>query len=139
MSWIRMAVAGLALSVSASVSGAQGTPSGDPPQGGQPGMRGQGGRGQSMMFEGITLTELQQQKVDSIRASYRAERQKLMPNGMGGGPPDDAAREKMTAMMARQNADIRAVLDDTQKKTFDKNLEEMKKRREQMRSTPPKS
>lgn len=139
MGWIRIAVAGLALCAGATVAGAQGAPSGTPSQGGQPGMRGQGGRGQSMMFEGITLTALQQQKVDSIRASYRAERQKMMPNGMGGGPPDEAAREKMSAMMDKQNADIRAILDDTQKKVFDKNIEEMKKRREQMRSTPPKS
>ena len=139
MSWMRFAVAGLALCAAASVSEAQGAPGGTPPQAGQPGMRGQGGRGQAMLFQGITLTAIQEQKVDSIRASYRAQREKLMPNGMGGGPPDPAAREKMTAMMDKQNSDLRAVLDQTQQKVFDKNVDEMKKRREQMRATPPRS
>lgn len=131
MSWIRIAVAGLALCASASVASAQG---GTPGQGG---MRGQGRGMRSMLFEGITLTALQQQKVDSIRASYRAEREKMMPGGMGGGPPDDAMRAKMSEMMDKQNAQFRALLNHGQQEVFDKNAAEMKKRREQMR--PPQT
>ena len=132
MSWIRLAVAGVALCAGASVAGAQGTPpAGGPPPGGTqggPGMR--GGRGMAMLFEGITLTEAQQTKVDSISAKYRAERQKMMPNGMGG-PPDESMRAKMTEMMTRQNAEIRAVLTAEQQKTFDANVEKRKQMMQQ--------
>jgi Spy/CpxP family protein refolding chaperone len=132
MNWIKMAVAGLALCASASVASAQGAPpAGAPPQGGQqggPGMR--GGRGMAMLFEGITLTEAQQTKVDSITAAYRAERQKMMPNGMGG-PPDEGMRAKMMEMMNKQNADIRAVLTADQQKTFDANVEKRKQMMQQ--------
>ena len=87
----------------------------------------------AMLFEGITLTDAQQVKVDSIRAKYSAERQKLMPNGMAGGPPDDATRAKMTAMMDKQYAEIRAILTADQQKVFDANVE----KRKQMMQRPP--
>lgn len=136
MSWIKLAVAGLALFASASVASAQGTPpAGGPPPGGPqggPGMR--GGRGMAMLFEGITLTDAQQTKVDSITAKYRAERQKMMPNGMGGGPPDEGMRAKMTEMMTKQNAEIRAVLTADQQKTFDANVEKRKQMMQQRQS-----
>lgn len=133
MSWIRLAVAGAALCAGASVASAQGAPpAGGPPPGGPqggPGMR--GGRGMAMLFEGITLTDAQQTKVDSISAKYRAERQKMMPNGMGGGPPDESMRAKMTEMMNKQNAEIRAVLTPEQQKTFDANVEKRKQMMQQ--------
>ncbi|HEU4878731.1 MAG TPA: Spy/CpxP family protein refolding chaperone [Gemmatimonadaceae bacterium] len=133
MSWIRLAVAGVALCAGASVASAQGAPpAGGPPPGGPqggPGMR--GGRGMAMLFEGITLTDAQQTKVDSISAKYRAERQKMMPNGMGGGPPDESMRAKMTEMMNKQNAEIRAVLTPEQQKTFDANVEKRKQMMQQ--------
>lgn len=136
MSWIKLAVAGLALCASASVASAQGAPpAGGPPPGGPqggPGMR--GGRGMAMLFEGITLTDAQQTKVDSITAKYRAERQKMMPNGMGGGPPDEGMRAKMTEMMTKQNAEIRAVLTADQQKTFDANVEKRKQMMQQRQS-----
>jgi len=135
MSLIRMAVAGIALCASASVASAQGgTAPGQAPQGE---MRGQGRGGQSMLFEGITLTDEQQKKIDDIRASYRAERQKMMPNGAGG-PPDDAARAKMKEAMNKQQAEIRAVLTTEQQVIFDKNAAELKLRRGQKKG-PAKS
>jgi hypothetical protein len=85
------------------------------------------------LFEGITLTADQQVKVDSIQAKYRAERQKLMPNGMAGGPPDDATRAKMMEMMDKQSAEIRAALTADQQKIFDANVE----KRKQMMSRGP--
>jgi Spy/CpxP family protein refolding chaperone len=90
-----------------------------------------GGRGMAMLFEGITLTDAQQTKVDSISAKYRAERQKMMPTGMGGGPPDESMRAKMTEMMNKQNAEIRAVLTPEQQKTFDANVEKRKQMMQQ--------
>ena len=131
MSWIKLAVAGLALCAGASVASAQGAPAGaqqGPPQGGA---QGRSGRGMSMLFEGITLTEAQQTKVDSITTKYRAERQKLMPNGMQGGPPDDATRARMGEMMTKQAAEIRAILSADQQKVFDANVEKRKQRMQQ--------
>jgi len=133
MSWIKMAVAGVALCAGASVASAQGgAPAGAPaasgakdgPQGGQ-----RGGRGIAMLLEGITLTEAQQVKVDAVKEKYAAERQKLMPNGMGGGPPDESVRAKMKEMSENQYAELRAILTADQQKVFDANLENRKKRK----------
>src|SRR6476659_7400597 len=135
MSWIKLAVAGVALCAGASVAGAQGAPQG--PQGGPPpgGMR--GGRGMAMLFEGITLTEAQQKQVQDISEKYRGQMRELMPNGMQGGPPDDATRAKMDDIRTKQNAEIRALLTAEQQTIFDKNLAEAKKRREAMGNRPP--
>lgn len=84
------------------------------------------------LFEGITLTADQQTKVDAINAKARADMQTLMPNGMQGGPPDDATRKKMDEMREHQMSDIRALLTDDQKKIFDENVATQKKRREEM-------
>ncbi len=87
---------------------------------------------QSMLLEGVTLTADQQAKVDEIRATYRAHMQAAMPNGMQGGPPDDATREKMDEMREHQTHDIRELLNNDQRKIFDANVGTMKKRREEM-------
>ena len=112
---LAVAVAVAASAASASVAMAQG--------GGGQG-RG-GGRMMEMLMQGITLTDAQKTQVDSITAKYRAE----MPAMTPGNPPSDADRQKMMDLRQKQNADIRAVLTDEQKKTFDKNLEEMRNRR----------
>ncbi len=136
MSWIKIAAASLALVASASIAGAQGTPGAGQGQG-APGMRGQGMRGQAILFEGITLTASQKLAVDSIQAQYRAERGKTM--SAGAGRQDPAARTKMTEMMDKQNADIRALLTADQQVAFDKNIADMKERRQRMRSTAPRA
>jgi Spy/CpxP family protein refolding chaperone len=134
MSWIKLAVAGIALCAGASVAGAQGAPAGTtPPQGAAQGGQGRGGRGMAMLMEGITLTEAQQAKLDEISAKYRAERQKLMPNGMQGGPPEEGVRAKIGEMMEKQSAEIRAILTADQQKVFDTNVE----KRKQMMQRPP--
>lgn len=137
MSWIKLAVAGVALCASASIASAQGAPAGAPPQGppqggpqGGPGAR--GGRGMAMLFEGITLTDAQQKQVQDISEKYRAQQRELMPNGMQGGPPDSTTRAKMDDLRTKQNAEIRAVLTADQQTIFDKNVAEAKKRREEM-------
>ena len=133
MSWIKLAVAGVALCAGASVASAQGgAPAGvtpqDGPQGGQ-----RGGRGIAMLLEGITLTDAQQVKVDAVKEKYAAERKALMPNGMGGGPPDESVRTKMREMSDKQNAELRAILTADQQKVFDANLE----KRKQTTKRPP--
>ncbi len=129
MRWIKMAVAGIALCAGASVASAQG---GAAPGGGPQGEQ-RGGRGIAKLFEGITLTEAQRAKVDAVRAKYTAERQKPMPNGTGGGPPDESVRAKMTVMMDKQNVELRAILTAEQQKVFDANVE----KRKQKKQRPP--
>ena len=85
-------------------------------------------------MEGITLTEDQQAKFGEIALKYRAERQKLMPNGMQGGPPDDTMRAKLSEITDRQYAEIRALLTADQQKLFDANLERRKQLMQRPRS-----
>lgn len=144
MSWTKLAVAGIALCAVASVAGAQGTPPAAQPQGAPQGPQGgppqggmRGGRGMQMLFEGITLTDEQQTKLQGINEKYRDQMRALFPNGRGGGPPDDATRAKIDDIRAKQNAEIRALLTTEQQAIFDKNLAEAKKRSEQMGNRPP--
>ena len=142
MSWIKLAVAGIALCAGASVASAQGTPPANAPQGAPQGPQGgarEGGRGRGMqmLFEGITLTEAQQKQIQDLSEKYRGEMRALMPNGFQGGPPDDATRAKMDTLRTRQIAEIRAILTADQQPIYDKNLAEAKKRREQMGNRPP--
>jgi Spy/CpxP family protein refolding chaperone len=132
MSWIRFAVAGIALCAGASVASAQGGPPAGAPPMGQQGGQNRGGRGMQALLENITLTADQQTKVDAIGTKYRAEMQGLMPNGMQGGPPDEATRKKMDEIREHQTHDIRELLTDDQRKIFDENVATQKKRREEM-------
>ena len=86
---------------------------------------GQGaGRGRQMeaLMQGITLTDAQKVKVDSIVTAYRAQ----MPAFTPGQPPDSAARAKRMEVMQQQTTAIRAVLTPEQQTTFDKNVETMR-------------
>jgi Spy/CpxP family protein refolding chaperone len=115
----------------ASVAQAQGGGMGGPPGGGmgggRPGGMGQGGgmggmaRQNEMLYKGITLTDAQKAKIDSIQAAGRATMQGMMQSGA-----DMATmREQMMAMRQAQNAAIRNVLTAEQQTQFDKNLAEM--------------
>ena len=84
-----------------------------------------GGRMNEMLFKGITLSDAQKAKVDSIQAKARTDMQAMM---QAGGMQDPANRQKMMEMRAKQNADIRAVLTPEQQTAFDKNLAEMPQR-----------
>jgi Spy/CpxP family protein refolding chaperone len=88
-------------------------------------VRGGPGRRMELLFQDITLTPVQQAKVDSIQAHYRSERPSFTP----GTPPDSATRDKIRALFQRERDDIRAVLTPDQQKTFDRNLEVMRQRR----------
>lgn len=134
MSWIRLAVAGLALSAGASVAGAQGSP----PAGGPDHSQHQGSmRAHGMhakMFEGITLTAEQKTKIDALHAQHKAHRAQMSPGGkQGSAPAGNAARAKRKEAMEKQHAAIRAVLTAEQRIVFDRNLLEMKQRRGKVR------
>lgn len=79
-------------------------------------------RQNEMMFRGITLTEEQKAKIDSIQTAGRAAMQSAM---QGGGMQDPAARERMQEMRAKQMTDIRAVLTAEQQTLFDTNRANM--------------
>jgi|SRR5512138_1025099 Spy/CpxP family protein refolding chaperone len=81
-----------------------------------------GGRQMERMMQGITLTDAQKTKVDSIAQSFRAQ----MPAFTPGQPPDSAARAKRMEVMQKQQAAIRTVLTPDQQKVFDKNVEDMR-------------
>lgn len=99
-------------------------------QGGPPGGA-QGGaqRAMEMMMHGITLTDAQKAKVDSIVAASREESTKLRQEMQAaGGPPSDELRAKMTAVTAKRNEAIKAVLTPEQQEQFAKNLANMPQR-----------
>lgn len=108
----------------ASVAQAQGGGMG----GGRPGGMGQGGgmggmaaRQNELLFKGITLTESQKGKVDSIQAKGMADLQAMMMSGA-----DMATmRDQLVAVRQAQNTAIRNVLTADQQTQFDKNLAEM--------------
>jgi Spy/CpxP family protein refolding chaperone len=147
MSWIRTAIGAVAFCAVASVASAQGGQAGPPPGGqGGPGW-GRGGMSQ-MLFNGIDLTEAQKLQIEKIREKYRSQMQALRPEGAGpGGPPapgaqggaggrpqmSPEARAKFDDIRTKQNAELRGVLTTAQQAIFDKNLAELKARREQRR------
>ena len=129
MSWIRMAIAGVAFLGVASVASAQGTPpQGEEHHGGPGGFR---GRGSQMLFQGIELTDAQKDQIAKIDAKYKAERDALRPaGGQMQGPPDEATRTKFNEIRTKSQAEYRAVLTADQQKIFDKNVADMKARME---------
>lgn len=148
-----------AFALAALVAGAAGTAVAQPPAGGPPpgaprgmGPGGPGGRGgmQALLFEGITLSDAQRAKVDSIQGARRAmmrERMQAMQGGTqggtpGGGMPDSATmaarRQEMRTAMEQDRAAVRAVLTADQQKTFDANVARMQARqRERMQNGGP--
>ncbi len=93
-------------------SAAQGAPGGQGQGGGQ-------GRQNEMLFRGITLTEVQKAKVDSIQTAGREAMRALM---QGGGMQDSTSRAKMAEMRTAQHAEIRKLLTPEQAVTFDENV-----------------
>lgn len=110
----------VAASTVASAQGDQGQQQGRQGQGMTPEQRQQ--RQNEMLFRGITLTEVQKTKVDSIQKAAREANPPMMQMGT---PPDSAARAKMTEARRKTMADIRAVLTPEQQMVFDRNLEMM--------------
>ena len=133
MSWIRMAIAGVAFLGVASVATAQAPHDGHdgPRMGRQSGVA-------KMLFHGIELTEAQKVQVHQIGEKYKAQREALRPaGGQIQGPPDDATRAKMDEIKTRSTAEYRAILTADQQKVFDQNIAEMKARMEQRRKGGP--
>ena len=99
----------------------------DPQPQGQP-QRGGGQNMSAMLFQGITLTADQQTKVDSITKKYSAERMAIRQDQS---LDMDARRAKGRELMTKQNDELKALLNDEQKKVFDKNIADMQARMQQ--------
>jgi len=87
----------------------------------------------AMLFKDITLTPVQQAKVDSITGKYREQMQALR----AAGGDQQEMRTKNRELQEKQRDELKAILTDDQKKTFDKNFEDMRQARENRR--PPGS
>ena len=82
-------------------------------------------RRMEILFKDITLTPVQQAKIDSIQSHYREQ----MPSFTPGSPPDSATRERVRALFRHELDDFRAVLTPDQQPTFDRNVQAMRERR----------
>jgi Spy/CpxP family protein refolding chaperone len=143
MSWIRMAIGGVAFVGIASAASAQAPQDGSAPQQGAAKQGKQGGGGEpgaarearmaKRLFAGIELTEAQNAQVQKIMEKYNAEIQALMPPvpaGEKAPKPDEATRAKMMDISARSQAEYRVVLTPDQQQIFDKNVADIKARME---------
>ena len=87
----------------------------------------------AMLFKDITLTPVQQAKVDSITGKYREQMQALR----AAGGDQQEMRAKNRELQEKQRDELKAILTDDQKKTFDKNFEDMRQAMQNRR--PPGS
>ena len=83
-------------------------------QGQRPGGRGNFGRRNP--FEGLDLSEEQQEKINAMQEEQRAEMGKLFEQLRGGGADRQAMGEKMTALREKYQKQADAILNDEQKK-----------------------
>ena len=124
MKKVRMAMMlGALILGSATVASAQ-----DRPQGG--GRRNQ----MAMLMKDITLTTDQQTKLDVITKKYQEEMQALMAEAQNG--DRQGAMAKRRELMTKQSDEVKALLTDEQKKTFDRNMEEMRSRMQNRGGAP---
>ncbi len=95
-----------------------------PPGGGRMGPGGFAPRRMEMLLTGITLTDAQKAKVDSIQKAFQGR----MPAFTPGQPPDSAARAQRFELMRQQDMAIRSVLTTEQQAVWDKNVADMRSR-----------
>lgn len=95
--------------------------------------QGRGGRPNmaAMLLKDITLSPAQQAKVDSINTKYRDQMMALRNEG----GDRETMMQKRRDLMEKERDEIKAVLTDDQKKTFDKNVEDMRQNMQNRR--PP--
>ena len=101
---------------------AQAPPGGGPPRGmGMGGPMDKAGMMQRMALDdaALNLTADQKGKIDKIMDAYMADQAKMRASMQGGGPPSPDAMGAMRASREKLNADIGAVLNDGQKKTWE--------------------
>jgi len=103
---------------------AQAPPGGGPPRGMGMGMGApmdKAGMMQRMALDdaALNLTADQKGKIDKILDAYMADQAKMRASMQGGAPPSQDAMGAMRTSREKLNADIGAVLNDGQKKTWE--------------------
>ena len=148
MSWIRMAISGVAFLSVASVAGAQ-APQSAPPQGGAPpeagardGQRKGTGGGMKRLFNGIELTVTQRTQIQQIMEKYKTQRESLRASGGqqdgANASRDEALHAKADELMLKSYDEYRALLNADQQKIFDQNIAAIKARMEQRQKEGPR-
>jgi Spy/CpxP family protein refolding chaperone len=119
MKVIRVAMMAVALSaVATSASLAQQQPE-----------QAQGGRGMGgMILRGITLTDAQKAQQKVIREKYAPQMMAIRKTSQTTGTPIDQA--KLSEIRAAQAAELRGILTSEQQVIFDRNMAEMRARRD---------
>lgn len=130
MSWIRMAIGGVAFVGIASVASAQAPQGGGSPQQGR--TQGRGAQIAARLFAGIDLTEAQTAQIQKITDKYNEEKP-VTPAEGGEKPavPHEGGGSRMLELITRSQAEYRAILNQDQQKIFDKNFADIKDRIEQ--------
>lgn len=131
---LRLTIAALAaLLMAGSAAPAHAQRNGPPPGGQGMGRMGDPQRMNQMLFEGITLSTEQQARVKAVDEKFQprndALRNEMRSAMQGGGAPNPALREKMTALTNEHRAALREVLTADQQKVFDANVKKMSERR----------
>jgi len=101
---------------------AQAPPGGGPPRGmGMGAPMDKAGMMQRMALDdaALNLTADQKGKIDKILDAYMADQAKMRASMQGGAPPSQDAMGAMRTSREKLNADIGAVLNDGQKKTWE--------------------
>lgn len=82
---------------------------------------------EDMLMRGITLSAEQRERIEAIRATYRTQMAEAREQG---GTDRTATRDRVQALMEKQQSEVRAVLDAEQRAQFDRNLAEMRERQQ---------
>jgi Spy/CpxP family protein refolding chaperone len=97
----------------------------------------QGARRGNAALNGIELTDAQKVKLEDIQKKYQPEMQAIRESAQNGDKAE--AMKKFAAIREKQYSDFRAILTPAQQAVFDKHLEELKARSEQMQHQAPPS
>ncbi len=129
---LRLALATLSVALLAGAAAPahaqRGAASGDRPRGG--GMMANQQRANEMLFQGITLTADQKDKVKTVEEKFAPRLDSLRTEMRGAmqGPPNPELRTKMTTLNTEHRAALRAILTADQQKQFDENVARMSQR-----------
>ena len=77
------------------------------------------------LLEGITLTNWQRAKIDTVMQRYEPD----FPAGSPENATDSALIQRWTILLPRLDNEVRMVLTDAQQPTWDRNVEQMRQRR----------
>jgi Spy/CpxP family protein refolding chaperone len=117
-------ITGLALVAAAAPALAQRGPR----MGGGPGWGGRGPQRRSMLLQGITLTDAQRVRIDSIHAAAP------IATGVPRASGDSAVRAQRRAAAAERQAAVRAVLTPDQQAVWDRNVLDVRARQQHLRA-----